>query len=230
MNKINVIGIGFRPLDKKASEILLASDVVLTNKGLLEAFKSYAEYDKVKDNIIVHGSVYEMLDYIAENYQDKKISLLGIGDPMFFGIGRLLLERFGKEPVEIYPDLSSVQVAFSRVKETSNNAFLVSMHGGPDPKNRRKLEHEMTEVPDLLAKHGKLAILTDRENTPSKIAEVFLKPSADSCQLSALKVYVCERLGQEDERIIEGTPEEIAGQSFAHPNVVILKSVKADKN
>jgi len=49
MNKINVIGIGFRPLEKKASEILIASDVVLTNKGLLEAFKDYAEYEDVKE-------------------------------------------------------------------------------------------------------------------------------------------------------------------------------------
>ena len=224
MNKINIIGIGFRPLDKKASEILLASDVVLTNKGLLEAFKGYAEYDKVKDNIIVHATVYEMLDYIADNYQDKKIALLGIGDPMFFGIGRLLLERFGKEPVEIYPDLSSVQVAFSRIKETANDALLISVHGGPDPEKRRKLKYEMTEIPGLLAKYGKLAILNDRVNNPSKIAEVFLRPSVDSSQLSVLKMYVCEKLGQEDERIVEGTPKEMSGQSFAHPNVVILIS------
>jgi len=226
MNKINIIGIGFRPIEKKASDILLASDVVLTNKGLLKAFESYAEYESVREKIFVHENVHEMLDYISAHYDTKKISVLAVGDPMFFGVGRLVIERFGKDPVEIYPDLSSVQVAFSRVKETSNNALLVSMHGGPDPKNRRKLEHEMTEIPALLAKHGKLAILNDSVNNPSKIAEVFLKPSAVSCQLSALRMYVCERLGQEDERIVEGTPEEMAGQSFAHPNVVILKAQK----
>jgi len=228
MNKINVIGIGFRPLDKKASKILLASDIVLTNKGLLEAFKDYTEYHKVKDDIIVHAGVHEMLDYIADNYQDKKISLLGIGDPMFFGIGRLLLERFGKEAVEVYPDLSSVQVAFSRVKETSNDAFLISMHGGPDPEKRRKLKYEMTEIPALLAKHGKLAILTDRENTPSKIAEAIQRDKVASPP--EIRMYVCEKLGQEDERIVEGTPEEMAGESFAHPNVVILKVGKHRSN
>jgi len=209
MNKINVIGIGFRPLDKKASKILLASDIVLTNKGLLEAFKDYTEYHKVKDDIIVHAGVHEMLDYIADNYQDKKISLLGIGDPMFFGIGRLLLERFGKEAVEVYPDLSSVQVAFAREK-------------------RRKLKYEMTEIPALLAKHGKLAILTDRENTPSKIAEAIQRDKVASPP--EIRMYVCEKLGQEDERIVEGTPEEMAGESFAHPNVVILKVGKHRSN
>ena len=227
MNKINIIGIGFRPLDKKASEILLASDAVLTNKGLCKAFEGYAEYHKVKDNIFIHANVHDMLDYISANFDTKKITVLAVGDPMFFGIGRLVIERFGKDPVEVYPDLSSVQVAFSRTKETSNNAFFVSMHGGPDPQNRRKLEHEMTEIPDLLAKHGKLAILTDRENTPSKIAEAIQRDRVTSP--AEVKMYVCERLGQEDERIVEGTPEEIVGQSFAHPNVVILKSATAQK-
>ena len=119
MNKINIIGIGFRPLDKKASEILLASDVVLTNKGLRKAFESYAEYESVKKKIFVHASVHEMLDYISANYDTKKISVLAVGDPMFFGVGRLVIERFGKDHVEVYPDLSSVQVAFSRVKRDS---------------------------------------------------------------------------------------------------------------
>jgi len=39
-------------------------------------------------------------------------------------------------------------------------------------------------------------------------------------------MYVCERLGQEDEKITEGTPEEMSGQTFEYPNVVILKSGK----
>ena len=222
MNKINIIGIGFRPLDKKASEILLASDVVLTNKGLRKAFESYAEYESVKKKIFVHASVHEMLDYISANYDTKKISVLAVGDPMFFGVGRLVIERFGKDHVEVYPDLSSVQVAFSRIKETANNAFLVSMHGGPDPANRRKLEYEMPDIPALLAQHGKLAILTDRENTPSKIAEAIQRDKVTSP--AEVRMYVCERLGQEEEMIIEGTPEEMAGRLFEHPNVVILTS------
>jgi precorrin-6Y C5,15-methyltransferase (decarboxylating) len=224
MNKINIIGIGFRPLDKKASEVLLASDVVLTNKGLLEAFKDYAEYEAVKERVIIHANVHEMIDYISDNFGSRSISVLGVGDPMFFGIGRLIIEKFGKGPVEIYPDLSSVQVAFSRVRETANNAFLISLHGGPDPENRRKLEYEISEVPGLLKKYGKLAILTDRENNPSEIAEEFCR-SEETSPLN-IKMYVCEKLGQEKERIIEGAPGELAGQTFEHPNVVIITSAK----
>jgi precorrin-6Y C5,15-methyltransferase (decarboxylating) len=172
-------------------------------------------------------AIYETLDYIRDNYKDKCLVLLAAGDPMFFGIGRLVIERFGQEAAEIYPDLSSIQVAFSRVKETSNNALLVSLHGGPDPAKRRKLEYEITDLPALLQRHGKAAVLTDKVSSPDKIAEVILK--ASSPLLSNVKIYVCEKLGYDDEKVTEGTPEEIAGMSFEHPNVVIVTSAKVQK-
>ena len=222
MNKLNVIGIGFRPLDKRAKDVALNSDVVLANSRLLEVFQTYREYEDVKDRIIVRSSVYETLDYIADNYRGKKISLLAAGDPMFFGIGRLVVEKLGREAVEIYPDLSSIQSAFSRIRETSNNAFLISLHGGPDPAKRRKPEHEIADLPGLLKKHDKIAILTDKINNPTAIAKKILKPPAFNSQLSALKMYICEKLGYPDEKITEGTPQEISGKSFEHPNVVVI--------
>ena len=36
-------------------------------------------------------------------------------------------------------------------------------------------------------------------------------------------VSVCERLGYDDERITEGSPDEIAAMSFDDPNVVIIR-------
>jgi precorrin-6Y C5,15-methyltransferase (decarboxylating) len=77
-------------------------------------------------------------------------------------------------------------------------------------------------VPGLLLTHGKIAILTDKVNNPEAIAKEILKPSAFSSQLSALKMYVCEKLGYGDEMVREGTPEEISMMSFKHPNVVII--------
>jgi len=222
VHKIYVIGIGFRPLGKKVKDIVLQSDAVLASSRLLEVFKGYDEYGSVEDRIIVHGSVYETLDYIADSYEQKKITLLAAGDPMFFGIGRLVVERFGKENVEVFPDLSSLQVAFSKIRETSNGAYFVSFHGGPDPAKRRKLEYDLKDLPALLGQYPKLGVLTDKVNNPSVIAREVSKLSAVSGQQSALRMYVCERLGYKDEKIIEGSPEEIAVMTFAHPNVVII--------
>ena len=222
MNKIYVIGIGFRPLEKKASNRVLSADVVLANDRLLNVFRGYDEYGSVKDRIIVHASVYEMLDYIGDNYKSKGIALLAAGDPMFFGIGRPVVERFGRSAVEVYPDLSSIQVAFSRIREASNNAFFVSFHGGPDPEKRRALEYEMTELPALMVKHDKIAILTDKVNSPAEIAKIILAAADSIPHFSSVKIYVCEKLGYDDEKITEGSPGDIAGSSFNYPNVMIV--------
>jgi len=204
----------------------LQSEVVLTNNRLLEAFKEYDEYEAVKDKIVPLKDIHETKQFIRDNYRDNKIALLAVGDRMFFGIGRVIKEEIGKESMEVYPDLSSIQVAFARIKETSSNAFIMSLHGEPDPNNRRKLEYEITELPELITKHNKIAILTDRVNSPTDIANT-LNSSPVTCHAS-LKIFVCEKLGYDDEKITEGTPEDIASASYAHPNVVIIIVEKND--
>jgi precorrin-6Y C5,15-methyltransferase (decarboxylating) len=138
---------------------------------------------------------------------------------MFFGIGRRAVEEFGKEMVGIIPDLSSIQQAFARICEPWDNAFLMSMHGGPDPNCRRKLEYGLSDIPSLLAEHKKLAVLTDDINNPTVIATVL----ADGAGSSDIIIHVCEKLGYPDEKITTGTPQEIMGKSYSEPNVVIVK-------
>jgi len=222
-NKLHVIGIGFRPVDEKTRQILLSADCIITNDKLLDIFKRYDEYEIVKKRIIVINDVDETIGFLKSQILNPKsqiLCLIAEGDPMFFGIGRRVVNEFGKEDVEIHPDLSSMQVAFSRIKEPWSDAVLISLHGGPDPKKRRRPEYEIKDIPSLLARHDKIAILTDRENNPAAIAEAI-----KSSHLQ-LKMYVCEKLGYIDERIIEGKPEDIAGMHFSTPNILIIKLVR----
>ncbi len=220
MNKFYAIGIGYRPLQEKASYIIKRSDVILATERLVEVFKRYAEFEGVKDKLKVTGSLRETIDYIRSNYDKENISVLADGDPMLFGFGRAILKEFEKEAVEIIPDLSSIQVAFSRIKEPWGDAFLMSLHGGPDPQNRRKPEYELADVPKLLDIYDKIAILTDNINNPSAIAEII--NSSRITHHALLSLYVCERLGYPDENVTAGTPEEISKGSFAYPNVLII--------
>ena len=223
MNKIYIIGIGYKPLDKRAQEIIAGSQIILASKRLFEVFKGYEEYEAVKDKVKVINNVDETIAFIkslSPNSQFPNIVLLASGDPTFFGIGRRAVREFGKDAVEIIPDLSSIQIAFSRIKESWDDAFLMSLHGGPDPEKRRRLPYELDDIPYLLQRHNKILILTDKENNPVVIAK--LLHSAISRQPSDLKMYICEKLGYPDEKITEGAPEEIAGMLFAEPNVVIV--------
>lgn len=225
--KLYVIGIGYKPLDKKAKEIILRSSVILASNRLFEVLKEYEEFDAVKDRVKVINNVDETIEFIRATVRQcdsATIILLASGDPMFFGIGRRAVREFGKDIVEIISDMSSIQIAFSRIKEPWDDAFLMSLHGGPDPEKRRRLPYEINDIPFLLQKHNKIAILTDKENNPSEIAKVLnLSPIAHSL---LPVMYVCERLGYADERVISGMPEEISQMTFRDPNVVIIQKTE----
>ncbi len=222
MNKFYVIGIGYKPFDKKTHELILSSDVILTSKRLFEVFQRYEEFHAVEDKVIVLNKINDTIEFIRNNFKTKKVVLMASGDPLFSGIGRRAVDEFGENAVEIIPDLSSIQIAFSRIKEPWDDAFFISLHGGPDPTKRRRLPYEMQDIPFLLERHNKIAVLTDIENNPTEIAKV-LSLSPISCSLLPI-LYVCERLGYEDEKITQGSPEEIAAISFSGPNVVIILS------
>jgi precorrin-6B C5,15-methyltransferase / cobalt-precorrin-6B C5,C15-methyltransferase len=222
VSKLFVIGIGYRPLDPQAQDILLKSALILASRRLLEIFGKYAEYEEVKDRIRVINNVEETLAVIRTHLKDDfPISLLASGDPLFFGIGRQAVQEFGADRVEIFPDLSSIQLAFARIREPWDNAFLMSLHGGPDPGKKRRTEYGINDIPGILERHGKIAILTDKENNPSRIASLLeASPAAAS---TSLFFHVCEKLGYPDEKIISGTPAEISRMSFADPNVIIIR-------
>ena len=71
----------------------------------------------------------EALDLIEANLGQRRVVVLASGDPSFFGVGKLLVRRLGKERVEILPQVSSVQLAFARIKESWEDATFLSLHG-----------------------------------------------------------------------------------------------------
>ncbi|MCK9420459.1 MAG: precorrin-6y C5,15-methyltransferase (decarboxylating) subunit CbiE, partial [Nitrospirae bacterium] len=163
-NKLHLIGIGYRPLGKQARELVSKADVLLASSRLLEVFKRYEEYDTVKERITVISKVPETISFIRDWFSRSAIRnpqsampsivLLASGDPFFFGIGRRMVEEFGKERLEVIPDLSSMQVAFARINEPWDDAFCISVHGGPDIAKRRGLPYEVKDIPWLCEKHA----------------------------------------------------------------------------
>jgi len=237
-NKLYVVGIGYRPLGRRSQELVRSADIILASQRLAEVFQRYDEYEAAKDRIRVINKVPDTIGFIREWFSQSAIRnpqseiaslvLLASGDPLFFGIGRRMIEEFGSERVEILPDLSSVQEAFARINVPWDDAFFMSLHGGPDIAKRRKLPYEVSDIPWLLERHGKMGILTDRENNPGVVARVLQSAirthSTGSGQAapSEIIMHVCERLGYSEEKIISGSIDEMAGRTFADPNVVII--------
>lgn len=215
--KIYIIGIGFKPLDRRAQEIIRDVQTILTFRRIFEIFGGYDELKMVRDRVQVIDSVDELIELIRSKIAgsaSQPVVLLTSGDPMFYGVGRRIIDEFGKDVVEIFPELSSVQVAFSRIKEPWDNARLISLHGTGS-------KYQIDDVTKLLKKYDRVAVLTDRRNTPTAIAAGIFD-SLPAAVASSLRMYVCEKLGYPDEKVTQGTLEDMAKMSFSDPNVVII--------
>jgi len=208
-SKIYLIGIGFKPLAKKAREILLEVPLVLAFPGTIKIFEKYEVYAQVKEKVKICKKVEELLKILKKSVEKMNVAVLASGDPLYFGIGQRIIKVFGKEKVEIFPDLTSLQKAGALIKENWWEFFSLSFHG-------RTFKEE--DLLNFLKIHKKLAVLTDSQNNPARIARVF----ENSLFKDKVKMWVCEKLGSEEEKIISGKPKEIKNQNFAEPNLVLI--------
>src|SRR5262249_30580725 len=129
-------------------------------------------------------------------------------DPLFYGIGRALLAAFPKDDLLFLPQVSSIQLAFARIKEPWNDACVVSLHGRP-----------LAELlPALRRGDPKIAVFTDATNHPAAVA-AFLRENGLGDRYT---VWVCEDLGGPKERITRWSPREVPEGDFLPLNLMIL--------
>ncbi len=120
------------------------------------------------EKIVLAGDVAAFVGALRESYRRQKTVLLASGDPLFYGIGRAVLDAIPREDILFIPHVSSVQLAFARVKETWHDATVVSLHGRP-------LDNL---VPAVAARAAKIAVLTDARNHPAAVAELLRRYGA----------------------------------------------------
>lgn len=139
---------------------------------------------------------------------DPSIVVLVSGDPLFFGFGRLLLAKFSPEQLIFYPNLSSIQLAFNRIKVPWQDAKIISTHG-------RSFE---TLTQALQKGVEKIAILTDYTHTPAAIANLLLTLELPM----TYQFWVCENLGGTDEKVQKLSRETVKSTTFSALNIVVL--------
>ncbi len=213
MSEIRVIGIGSGGLDAAQKHLLDGCHAVVVSTR----YRHLAE--GVNAEILPIAPVRKMLDNLAAVLDQGSAAVLASGDPLFFGIGRTLINRFGPERVRLYPALSSMQLACARFRVPWDDMAFLSAHG-------RKPD----DLPARILRHEKVMILTDSRNTPDMIARTLLDTLInvrDRARIGRLRVRVAENLGLDDERLVEGGLEEIAGQRFGPLNVVLVENEPA---
>lgn len=220
MTPIHVIGIG---LDGAAGLTAAMLDLIQSAQLLVGGDRHLGYFPEHRAERVVLGDlgtgiarVRQFLDCLPPTSTASPIVILVSGDPLFFGLGRLLLQELPSEKITFHPHLSAVQLAFSRLKLPWQDARLISAHG-------RSLQ-ELTQT--LQQGVAKIAVLTDQTNTPAAIAQLLL-----SLNLSRhYQLWVAENLGGTAEKVALFSPAEIDYHSFAPLNLVVLVKCESMSN
>jgi precorrin-6Y C5,15-methyltransferase (decarboxylating) len=196
------MGLSPRDLTQTHLEIIQQAQVLVGGKRHLESFEGV---DAIKREIA--GPISELVDFIKESMADKRVVVLASGDPLFFGIGKTLINRLGAENVVIHPNVTSMAAAFARLNLPWQEAYWVSLHGkkGLSPLKKAMDEHDL------------LCVLTDPANSPEVIAEVVRKHGY------SWNMRVLEKLGDDEEKVSQIDPCAFDFAAFAQPNVVVLQ-------
>ncbi|MBP90396.1 MAG: cobalamin biosynthesis bifunctional protein CbiET [Planctomycetaceae bacterium] len=202
-NKVYIIGIGDDGLDSltgPAKQIVDRAEVLVGNPRLLRTVGEHpAEQVEV-------GSDFDLLVNSIESHSDKSIVLLTSGDPLFYGTARYLCDRLGKDRFEVVPHVSSMQLAFARVKESWDEAYLTNL-----------ANQSLERIVERIRTAEKVGIFTTEETPPAAVAKAMLDR-----QIDYFHAYVCENLGSPDERVTQCTLSELADQEFSALNVMVL--------
>ena len=212
MRQIEVVGIGLDGaggLTTKVQEIITNATILIGSSRHLSYFASHPAQKIILNNL------QRNLDEIAQLIDTKeKIVILTSGDPLFFGLGRLLLEKFSPEKLNFYPHISSVQLAFNKIKIPWQDAKIISLHGRNDDELSKALKQGAK----------KIALFTDINYHPGAIAELYLSLDIPV----GYNFYICENLGDSTEKITRFTVAEVGeltklkSDDFYALNVVIL--------
>jgi precorrin-6Y C5,15-methyltransferase (decarboxylating) len=217
--KIHIIGVGsdgLAGLTGRARELLTAADLVV---GADQTLTLLPEVKARK--LAIGADLQEAVRAIenelspspqpspakGEGARPKRLVIVASGDPLFYGVARYLCDRLGKDRFEVLPHVSSMQLAFARIKESWEEAYLTNL-----------ATHPLDSVLDRIRTAETVGLFTSKEHDPRRIARELLARGIDY-----FRAYVCESLGGPNERVTQGELAEIADMDFDPLNVMILK-------
>jgi precorrin-6Y C5,15-methyltransferase (decarboxylating) len=206
--KVYVLGVGDdgrEGLSRAAQSLIESADAIIGSQSLVETVVEAAGVKAAGTRVVNEGDPEEVVRYVADHPRER-IVILASGDPLFYGTARFLCDRLGKDRFEVVPHVSSMQLAFARVKERWDEAYLTNL---ANQNFDRAIERIRTAE--------RVGLFTTEAMSPGEVARTLLDRGIDY-----FTAYVCENLGSPDERVTHATLVELVGHPFSPLNVMIL--------
>ncbi|MDA9692361.1 precorrin-6Y C5,15-methyltransferase (decarboxylating) subunit CbiT [Prochlorococcus sp. AH-736-N03] len=209
--KIHVLGINsykFEDLPLKLQNLFLETVSIAVPNSYFEEIKSWSGngLEKKKSFFSSHSN-NELITWLRSQKTD--VILISRGDPLWFGIGRILLENFSKDELSFYPSNTCIQLAASKLKIPWQNIVNVSIHG----RDSSKL------VEALKVRPSNLAIITDSKNIS---LEIIKKNLSELNLIDLYDFWLCEEIGFDNENIRKLNLKESLPSDVSSLNIVFL--------
>lgn len=166
--------------------LLRAATVIAAPQRLQAALQDWL--GDAKPELISSDDPRALVDSLQSKATDQTVVVLASGDPLWFGLGRILCDRIGAERLRFHPAPTSLQLAFARIGRPWQDADWVSLHG---------------RDPEILAstlqkRPAALAVLTDPNQGGAGTVQQMLRSSGLE---ASTDLWLCENLGHPDERV-----------------------------
>ena len=215
--KIHVMGINsfkFEELPLELQNLFIKTVNVAIPESYFKDIQLWSEKNtKQKKLFYVSKSDKDLINWLKSQKSD--VILISRGDPLWFGIGRTLLQSFSKDELSFYPSNTCLQLAFSKLKLPWQDTKFISIHG----RDSAKL------IETLKSRPSSLAIITDSKNRGLEIIQRNL------LELNLNEFYdfwLCEEIGFENENIRKLEIKQKLPSNISSINVVVLLRKEKD--
>ena len=201
---ISVIGLhGGQAFGRAAADALVDAEVVVA----APRHRDQLALAMAQEHVELSGPLHAVLDQVEARVADGiAVAVVASGDPGFFGIVRMLGDRFGTDQLSVHPAPSSVALAFGRIGTSWDDAVVVSAHGRP-----------LDAALDAAARFAKVAVLMAPQHAPELLGKALV---AAGCPPRT--VAVATRLGEPGESVTRTDLAGLAAGTFDPMSVVLL--------
>ena len=136
----------------------------------------------------------------------RRVCVLATGDPLCYGVGRLLLRHFPIEEVTVVPSPSAFALACARLGWSQPDVVCLTLHGRP-----------AAGLQPFIQPAARLLILSNGGETPAEVAAMLRDRG-----FGASRITVLDHMGGPREGRMEATADDWARDDVADFNIVAV--------
>lgn len=212
--KLSLIGTGMGgpgQMTLAAAEALKRCDVLFGARRMTDAAERLGEPVSKILRVPIYGN-YEILEWLESHPEHKRAGVLYSGDTGFYsgasGMAAVLSEKPYCDSYEFttYPGISSVSYLCAKMGRSWEHMKLISLHGRD------------CDAVQALAQNPAVFTLLGGAHTVKELCEQLLRAG-----LTDVRITAGERFSYADERIVTGTPDQLAAMEFTSLAVVLME-------